>query len=255
MSNLLDAIDKYKFGLIAAMATYVLIFVYLQMASYQKVIHYEPFTDGSYVEIPDEEVELQPENIMVPQGFQSEVKNVTRDVNDEREKSYEHYETKSLADIEAEYKALEKEMYSESGGSVTREEIMKEMERRHEQESVQNTDKNERPANVGGDKVYAGNVMVDWSLKNRTPHQNNNWYVRNPGYTCGYGATGYVTVSIQVNQNGDVIAANYDQANSGGANPCMIDQAVKYAKMSRFSYSGAAPKTQTGRITYTFIAQ
>ena len=255
MSNLLDAIDKYKFGLIAAMATYVLIFVYLQMASYQKVIHYEPFTDGSYVEIPDEEVELQPENIMVPQGFQSEVKNITRDVNDEREKSYEHYETKSLADIEAEYKALEKEMYSESGGSVTREEIMQEMERRHEQEVKQNVDKNERPANVGGDKVYAGNVMVDWRLKDRTPHQNNNWYVRNPGYTCGYGAAGYVTVNIQVNQNGDVIAANYDQSNSGGANPCMIDQAVRYAKMSRFSYSGSAPKTQTGKITYTFIAQ
>ena len=35
----------------------------------------------------------------------------------------------------------------------------------------------------------------------------------------------------------------------------MIEQAVKYAKMSRFAYSAQAPKTQQGRITYTFIAQ
>jgi hypothetical protein len=35
----------------------------------------------------------------------------------------------------------------------------------------------------------------------------------------------------------------------------MIEQAVKYAKMSRFNYSGTAPKMQDGTITYTFIAQ
>jgi hypothetical protein len=35
----------------------------------------------------------------------------------------------------------------------------------------------------------------------------------------------------------------------------MIEQAVKYAKKSRFSYSASADKIQTGRISYTFISQ
>jgi hypothetical protein len=34
----------------------------------------------------------------------------------------------------------------------------------------------------------------------------------------------------------------------------MIEQAVKYAKLSRFDYS-AAEVSQTGKIYYTFISQ
>jgi len=95
--------------------------------------------------------------------------------------------------------------------------------------------------------------MVDWSLSGRTAHQNNNWYVRNPGYTCGYGSSGKVSVQIIVNQNGDVVSAT--ASGSASANDCMIQQALKYAKLSRFNYSGSAPKTQTGTIIYTFVGQ
>jgi hypothetical protein len=35
----------------------------------------------------------------------------------------------------------------------------------------------------------------------------------------------------------------------------MIEQAVKYAKISRFSFSANAPKSQEGSILYTFVAQ
>jgi len=97
--------------------------------------------------------------------------------------------------------------------------------------------------------------MVDWELSSRNPHQNNNWYVRNPGYTCGYGSVGRVTILIKVNQGGSVTLATYDASQSNGANSCMIEQALKYAKLSRFDYSGGAPSMQQGRITYTFISQ
>lgn len=255
MNNFLDAIDRYKFGLIAALTVYVLVFMYLQMSSYQAVIHYEPFYDGAYVEIPKEEIELLPENIMVPANYSNEVKNMARDVNDTRERSYENYsQNKSQADIDAEYKALEQEMYAEAGGSKTREEIRKEIDRRKEADANKPVTQN-KPAQVGGDKVFAGNVMVDWSLAARSPHQNNNWYVRNPGYTCGYGSSGTVSIIIKVNQAGNVVVATYDPSQSNGANACMIEQATKYAKISRFAYSGSAPKSQTGRITYTFISQ
>jgi len=97
--------------------------------------------------------------------------------------------------------------------------------------------------------------MVEWSLADRNPHQNRNWYVRNPGYTCGPGSNGTVTIDIKVNQNGDVSSVAYNPSRSSGANPCMIEQAEKYAKMSRFMYSADAPKIQSGTIIYRFVSQ
>jgi TonB family protein len=95
--------------------------------------------------------------------------------------------------------------------------------------------------------------MVSWSLTKRTAYQNNNWFVRNPGYTCGQGSSGQVTVQIKVNQNGNVIEASIVSAS--GANSCIKQQAIKYAKMSRFNFSGSAPSAQIGTIVYTFVSQ
>lgn len=248
-------IDKYKFGLLAALATYIVIFMYLQMESYTQYFPIEPFHDGSYVEVPEEDVHLKPENILVPSEFSSDVKNMSRDANDSREKSYDkYYQNVSDAQVEKELRELEQKMYEEAGGDKTREQIRKEMEERN---NVTITPDDNASTNTQhtGNTAYAGNVMVDWSLASRSPHQNNNWHVRNPGYTCGYGASGRVTVLIKVGQGGDVSSAVYDASQSAGASECMIEQAVKYAKMSRFNYSGSAPKLQSGRITYVFISQ
>jgi len=143
-------------------------------------------------------------------------------------------------------------MRDETGGEQKRAAILEEMEKR---KNALEDRKIVDASNKTGDKVYAGNVMVDWSLPSRDAHQKNNWFVRNPGYTCGYGASGMVTILIKVNQNGNITSASYDASQSSGASSCMITQALKYAKMSRFSYSGSAPKIQSGRITYTFISQ
>jgi hypothetical protein len=35
----------------------------------------------------------------------------------------------------------------------------------------------------------------------------------------------------------------------------MIEQGIKYAKMSRFDYSGSAPENQSGKIYYSFVSQ
>ena len=113
--------------------------------------------------------------------------------------------------------------------------------------------KPENKESSGAKTVYAGNVMVEWSLAQRTAYQNNNWHVRNPGYTCGYGSSGKVTVQIKVNQNGNVIQAAV--LSSSSANECMTQQALKYAKLSRFNYSNSASTGQVGTITYTFLSQ
>ena len=254
MSNFLDMLDKYKFGLLAALGTYIFIFIYLQLQSYTQFVPYDAFYDGSYVEIPKDEIQLKPENIMLPQEAMADVKNMARDANDSREKSYEkYYQNVSDESVAQEYRDLEKQMYEEAGGEKTRAEIREEIENRKEQEADNNKTENTSTRQETGNTSYAGNVMVDWSLVNRTAHKKNNWYVRNPGYTCGHGAVGIVTVLIRVNQNGNVTTASYDPGQSRSASSCMIEQAIKYAKMSRFSY--ANPKSQEGRITYTFISQ
>jgi hypothetical protein len=95
--------------------------------------------------------------------------------------------------------------------------------------------------------------MVSWSLTERTAYSNNNWYVRNPGYTCDQDSYGKITIQIKVDQNGSVIYASVLE--KGEASQCMINQAIKYAKLSRFNYSITATSNQIGTITYTFISQ
>ena len=89
MNRLLDAIDKYKFGLIAALMAYIFIFMFLQMESYTQYTPIEPFHDGSYVEDPAV-IPIKQDNILAPADF-GDVKNMSRDVNDSREQSNEKY--------------------------------------------------------------------------------------------------------------------------------------------------------------------
>ncbi|MFY7667576.1 MAG: hypothetical protein ACOVQG_02465, partial [Crocinitomicaceae bacterium] len=72
--------------------------------------------------------------------------------------------------------------------------------------------------------------------------------------TCGKGS-GTVHISISVSQSGYVSKATYDPSKSKNASSCMIEQAEKYAKISRFNYSGNAPAQVTGYIIYQFVSQ
>lgn len=226
--------------------------MYLQLTSVSYVVRYEPFYNGSYIDIPDEEIELKPENILVPSDDFQDVKNMSRNASDDRGASSDtYYQNISDASIDEQIKKMEQEMYNEAGGDKTRAEIRAEMEEnRLELENNKNTPI-EKTKQEGGDVKYSGNVMVDWNL--REAHQDNNWFVRNPGYTCGYGSTGKVMILIKVNNNGNVTSAVYDASQSSGANSCMISSSIKYAKLSRFKFSST--KSQSGWISYTFVSQ
>ncbi len=92
--------------------------------------------------------------------------------------------------------------------------------------------------------------MVNYVLDGRTPHNNDIWHIRNPGYTCGQGMSGEVIVKIRVNTNGNVVYAKV-MNDVSRLNPCLIEQAEAYAKKSRFSPS--AVDNQEGTITYRFV--
>ena len=258
MNRFFELIDKYKFGLIAVVAGYVFIFSYLQMESYTKYTPISSFQDGPEI-IPEEEIILDPGQIEVPPNYSGDVKNMVRDRNDKREKSWEDYsQNKSSKSIEQQVKNYEAKLFEESGGKADREKMIQEYKDKLQRDADQkkkDAAKNKGDANSnGGAKQFAGSVMVDWELSNRNAHQNNNWNVRNPGYTCGKGS-GLVVIIISVNQGGNVVSQKYDASSSTGATECMITQAMKYAGMSRFDYSGTAPRTQEGKIYYTFVSQ
>ena len=255
-------IDRYKLGIVVAFGVYISFFVYLEMQTYRRYFPIPSYSDKQEFEVQPDELLITPEQVQIEQNYNSgDLKNISRDQNDTRERSNENWKennaTNNSSTNQQSIEDYEKSLFESSGGASKRETILKEMEqRKNDQKNDQknpvakNDDKNQ---NNGGKTAYAGNVMVDWSLAQRTAHLNNNWYVRNPGYTCGYGSSGKITVQIKVNQNGDVIQAVV--LSSSGANACMTQQALKYAKLSRFNYSSTAATSQVGTITYTFVSQ
>ena len=248
-------IDRYKLGILTAFAVYIGFFMYLEMQTYTRYFPIIPFNDEPLIELPKEELLLTPEQIEIQEKILSgDTKNISRDQNDSRERSIENWqENRSAKEIEQSIKDYEKSLYQANGGEQERDKILKESEQRKNDLKKQAPLKPENKEGSGAKAVYAGNVMVEWSLAQRTAYQNNNWHVRNPGYTCGYGSSGKVTVQIKVNQNGNVIQAAV--LSSSSANECMTQQALKYAKLSRFNYSNSASTGQVGTITYTFLSQ
>jgi len=115
--------------------------------------------------------------------------------------------------------------------------------------------KNELTSKESEVNQYSGNVMVDFSLAGRTAHNNNNWHIRNPGYTCGYNAAGIVVILIKVNAAGKVVKIEFDAAKSTNVSNCMKEQALKYAKISRFNASTNGGIEQSGYIRYQFVSQ
>ena len=248
-------IDRYKLGILTAFAVYIGFFIYLEMQTYTRYFPIIPFNDEPLLELQKEELLLTPEQIQIQQDLNSgDLKNISRDQNDSRERSSENWqENRSAKEIEQSIQDYEKSLYQANGGEQERDKILKESEQRKNDLKKQAPLKPENKESSGAKTVYAGNVMVEWSLAQRTAYQNNNWHVRNPGYTCGYGSSGKVTVQIKVNQNGNVIQAAV--LSSSSANECMTQQALKYAKLSRFNYSNSASTGQVGTITYTFLSQ
>lgn len=263
MSNIFDAIDKYRYGIIAAFAVAVGIFMYLELTYVEQYFEIESSFDKPTVEIVKEELLITPENLQIqppPQFEAGKVTNTARDMNDTRQRSDEDWSaSKSASDVEKSVRDEERKMFDETGGEAKRKAIREEDEQRKKnvKESIKDNGKvkGNNPPGDSSPNAVKGNVMVEWSLSNRNPHLNNEWYVRNPGYTCGYGSSGRVAISIKVGQDGKVISAVQDISGSSSASACMIEQALKYAKLSRFDYSGSAPEAQSGKIYYTFVSQ
>ena len=263
MNNFFYLLDKYKYPILDVLITFFGSLFYLLFNSYEKSWEVEGwnFKNEVKVEIAKDELEIKPEDIeIMSNSAQKDIKSITRDLNDNRQKTLKEDWTQSKPmsskEIEKSVKELEKKFFKEAGGEGKRQKILEEKiqtEQKIKQKQQDSKGGNDQQSKTGGDKVFGGNVMVDWVLSGRDPHQNNNYYVRNPGYTCGEGSSGFVLIKIKVDQGGNVVSANV--TSSSNANGCMLEQAKKYALMSRFNYSKSAPANQEGSIKYTFVSQ
>ncbi len=250
--------DRIVISFLLSLAAFVFIFMALQMSFYERYSPIESFFKP--------EVEVDPNLMVTPDELAfsnasnaDEIKSIARDQNDTRLRSDENWtQNTSTGDPYQNAKQFEQQLFSEAGGQVERDKIQKEMDERKQVNAKvnQNTNQNAKGNKGNGNNIqYAGDVMVEFRLDNRTAFENNMWYVRNPGYTCGYGSAGKVVVKITVDKSGRVVNADYDPSKSSGANPCMIEQSVKYANKSKFNFKDNAPAVQNGFIVYKFISQ
>jgi len=95
---------------------------------------------------------------------------------------------------------------------------------------------------------YKGPTRIYYDLKGRT-----HIYLPIPIYLCQ--GSGKVTLSIEVNQRGEVEKALIIAAESTTSDPCLIETAVKTAMISRFNPDVSSLKIQRGTLTYFFVAQ
>ena len=91
--------------------------------------------------------------------------------------------------------------------------------------------------------LAARRTSVSYSLVDRT-----NYRLPPPIYTCIEG--GKVVINIEVDSNGNVIEADFNEKSSGTSNGCLVDNAITYALKAKFNTSGKP--TQKGTITYLF---
>ena len=253
MKGILNRPDHFFIAIIVALSVYVFLFMYFQISSYKEIVYIEPFEKYSRIEEP-EDIELSKDQIQVPpSNLNGELTNVVRDNNDTRKKSDKNWsQDQASGNPEQTAKDFEKQLFKEAGGEKEREKIKSEAEEQKKKITTAANSKPNTSTQTSKSNQYAGNVMVDFSLKGRTAYENNNWFVRNPGYTCGYGSAGTVVVLISVDNSGKVISTTIDESRCENATTCMRDQALKYAGMSKFN---AGSSKQDGYIRYRFVAQ
>jgi uncharacterized membrane protein len=251
--------EHYLKALIVVLSLYVGSFVYLELTTVKKeeLLADEALYEVALEDVSEEEKEQLRQEMEVAQQNAS-LRSVARDANDTRPRSDENWSTQTggashQGNPEQTARDFEAEVFAQTGGAAARERIVQESNKRIAQLKQQGQTPQETNTNGAAQaNQYAGAVMVDFSVNKRSAYEGNTWYVRNPGYTCGFNAAGLVYLQIEVNSAGKVSVANYIAAKSKNASACMIEQALKYAKLSRFS---TGEGSASGWISYRFEAQ
>lgn len=145
-----------------------------------------------------------------------------------------------------------RKMMNSSDEAMRRAKIRKEMDERKAQREQMASKGQNSAQNTTKNTGQKGENLVNWKLKNRTPFNDDPRQIPIPGYKCGRGVSGTITMRIKVNGEGKVIDAELIGEESE-VNPCILDEAKRYALKSRFN--SVPTPMQEGTIEYRFVAQ
>jgi hypothetical protein len=95
---------------------------------------------------------------------------------------------------------------------------------------------------------FKGPTRIYYDLTGRT-----HTYLPIPIYKCQ--GSGKIVLTIEVNQKGIVVKAFIIENQSTTADACLRETALKTAFISRFNSDYKSPITQTGTLSYQFVAQ
>lgn len=252
MNKLLNKPDYFYLAIALTFTILVMAGVLATISFYKPKKKIPKATEGLIVENEKLE-ELNVEFLEVINSDGGEVKNVISDANDKRAKSFDDWSqdvTNSVSgNSEQKFNDFKKQLEREAQENA---EKRKKKEKDTSPPPLLASETNKNSPGTSNNQAK-GDVMVSFSLTGRTAFNGNNWYVRNPGYTCGKGS-GIIVVNVTVGKNGRVRIATVDNAKSTG-NACMKEQAKKYAQMSRFNISTITEDSQMGYIQYKFVSQ
>lgn len=251
MDNVLDYIERYKFAIIGTTIIHVAFFFYANFTTVEKPYKFvEPVAE---ITIPIEDIMLDPEmmeQMNLNNQPSEEVYNMAADANDNREKSYDDYSTQDMEHFdETSAKDLEKQYFEE--WAATHPDSDNNSNSSNNNKSDNNKSDNnhvDKSIKTGGSNAFAGEVMVSYNLTNRKAHS-----LPKPGYKCN--SSGTVVIDVKVDKSGDVKSAVFNSGASRGADECMVNQAMTYAKKSRFNFSSSSGSSQSGTITYKFVSK
>jgi hypothetical protein len=117
-----------------------------------------------------------------------------------------------------------------------------------DKEAVNKDESNNLKESKEIDANYQGPTRIYYDLAGRT-HR----YLPIPIYKCQ--GSGKVVLAIEVNQNGIVEKAVVIANESTTSDICLGETAVATALISRFNPDINSPKTESGTLTYIFVAQ
>ena len=236
-------LEEHQIGILTTIAVHLLIvsvILVLKIKTYARQ-EYAIMLDMSQIQAYLEEVRPEEQPQISAQEFvqnlrnEYNIRNIPVNTADER----------AIQNIEKMIRDLKSEENITDPPRDTPAEIVHKEEKTLENEARIYDDK--YPVNQAGERtIYKGETTVSYELSGRR-----HILMPQPVYKCRSG--GKIVVDIVVNGNGYVLTAEINKNKSDSEDPCIVQDAKRYAERSRFSTSTQA--RQQGSITYIFQEQ
>ena len=210
--------------------------------SYQSVDMVQKVTPVEFMD--PEEMPEEMKEMMAPKKNEP-VSNKSFNTEDKRDYSEQKYDSRTEKSIQEEVEKELKEFEAKEFAKYKKEKPHDVTVNKEENKIKTNKESEEVKTSSGS---FKGSVTAMYELIQRRDEK-----LPIPAYICK--GSGTVKVNISVDREGLVMEATIDKRGSNYKEACIGENALVYAKKSRFSVSTVAPELQNGWILYTFISQ